>query len=59
MPALTGGHSFYFRNPSFSVKPTFSVSLPPQIAAADKEIDELVYQLYGLTDDEIKVVKGE
>ena len=59
MPALTGGHSFYVRNPSFSVKPTFSVSLPPQIAAADKDIDDMVYQLYDLTEDEIKVVEGE
>ena len=24
----------------------------------DKEIDELVYQLYGLTEDEIKIVEG-
>ena len=43
---------------SFSAKLTICVSLPPQIAATDKEIDELAYQLYGLTDDEIKVVKG-
>lgn len=59
MPALTGGHSFYVRNPSFSAKLTICVSLPPQIAATDKEIDELVYQLYDLTEDEIKVMKGE
>jgi type II restriction/modification system DNA methylase subunit YeeA len=24
----------------------------------DKQIDELVYQLYGLTDEEIKIVEG-
>jgi hypothetical protein len=30
-----------------------------QIQAADKQIDALVYQLYGLTDEEIKVVEGE
>jgi hypothetical protein len=28
-----------------------------QIDAADQQIDALVYQLYGLTDDEIKVVE--
>ena len=30
-----------------------------QIKATDKKIDELVYQLYGLTEKEIKVVEGE
>jgi len=29
-----------------------------QIAATDKEIDELVYELYGLTDEERKIVEG-
>lgn len=24
----------------------------------EKEIDELVYQLYGLTEDEVKIVEG-
>ena len=28
-----------------------------QIAATDKQIDELVYQLYGLTEEGIKVVE--
>ena len=30
----------------------------PQIAATDKEINRLVYQLYGLTDQEIAVVEA-
>ena len=30
-----------------------------QIAATDAEIDKLVYELYGLTEDEIKIVEGE
>ena len=29
-----------------------------RIERTDREIDELVYQLYGLTDDEVKIVKG-
>ena len=29
-----------------------------QIAATDKEIDELVYDLYGLTEEERKIVEG-
>ena len=32
--------------------------LKRQIAATDKEIDELVYELYGLTDEERKIVEG-
>ena len=31
--------------------------LQRQIDATDKQIDKLVYELYGLTDDEIKVVE--
>ena len=30
-----------------------------QITATDKEIDHLVYELYGLTEDEIKIVEGD
>ncbi len=33
-------------------------SLERQIAATDAEIDRLVYQLYGLTEEEIKIVEG-
>ncbi len=29
-----------------------------QVAATDKEIDELVYELYGITDEERKIVEG-
>ncbi|MBI1832540.1 MAG: hypothetical protein HYR84_13955 [Planctomycetes bacterium] len=31
--------------------------LNAQIAAADRHIDRLVYELYGLSDDEIKIVE--
>ena len=30
-----------------------------QIKTTDKKIDKLVYELYGLTEDEIKIVEGE
>jgi len=33
--------------------------LQRQIDASDREIDQLVYELYGLTKDEIKIVEGE
>jgi hypothetical protein len=29
-----------------------------QIAATDRQIDALVYELYGLTDEEIRIVEG-
>ena len=32
-------------------------SLQRQIAATDKQIDALVYELYGLTEEEIRVVE--
>lgn len=31
-------------------------ALEGQIAATDRQIDELVYELYGLTDEEIAIV---
>ena len=34
-------------------------ALSAQITATDKEIDCVVYELYGLSEDEIKVVEGE
>ena len=30
-----------------------------QITATDKQIDQLVYQLYDLTEEEIKIVEGQ
>lgn len=39
--------------------PQDSTLLQRQIAATDKQIDQLVYQLYGLTDDEIALVEGQ
>ncbi len=34
-------------------------TLQRQIDATDKQIDKLVYKLYGLTEEEIKIVEGE
>lgn len=33
--------------------------LAQQMAATDAQIDRLVYELYGLTEEEIKIVEGE
>jgi hypothetical protein len=37
--------------------PQDSTLLQRQITATDKQIDQLVYALYGLTDDEIALVE--
>ena len=37
--------------------PTHKTALQRQIDATDRQIDQLVYQLYALTDDEIKIVE--
>ncbi len=39
--------------------PQEKTSLERQIAATDSQIDRLVYSLYGLTDEEIKIVEGD
>jgi hypothetical protein len=33
--------------------------LQRQIDATDQQIDQLVYELYGLTKEEIKIIEGE
>ena len=37
--------------------PATKTRIQRQIEATDREIDQLVYELYGLTDDEIKIVE--
>jgi hypothetical protein len=39
--------------------PQAKTMLKRQIEATDRQIDKLVYELYGLTDEEIKIVEGE
>jgi len=34
-----------------------AVELQGQIDATEKEIDQMVYELYGLTDEEIRIVE--
>jgi hypothetical protein len=33
--------------------------LEREIASTDREIDELVYDLYGITDEERKIIEGQ
>jgi hypothetical protein len=37
--------------------PVDKTALQSQIDATDRQIDQLVYELYGLTDDEIRIVE--
>jgi hypothetical protein len=36
-----------------------ALALQPDITRIDAEIDQLVYELYGLTEEEIRIVEGE
>ena len=38
--------------------PHEQTALQRQIEATDRQIDTLVYELYGLTEEEIKIVEG-
>jgi hypothetical protein len=40
-------------------RPRWGEYMNSQIAATDRQIDQLVYELYGLSDEEIKIVEGE
>ena len=39
--------------------PELKTTIKRQIDLIDKQIDQLVYKLYDLTDDEIKIVESE
>jgi type II restriction/modification system DNA methylase subunit YeeA len=38
--------------------PHEQTALQRQIEATDRQIDALVYELYGLTEEEIKIIEG-
>jgi len=42
-----------------ALRPSLANSIQPWIDATDAEIGRLVYGLYGLTDDEIRIVEEE
>ena len=39
------------------MSPRWGEDMKSQIAATDRQIDQLVYELYGLSDEEIKIVE--
>ena len=43
----------------FTKKKSEALALQSEIDRLDREIDEMVYDLYGLTEEERKVVEGE
>ncbi len=42
----------------FEEKKAEAQTLKTEIEKTDKEIDQMVYEIYGLTEDEIKIVEG-
>ena len=42
----------------FTAEKQKALNLKQQIAATDNEIDRMVYELYGLTEKEIRIVEG-
>ena len=44
--------------PTAAKTPTEKTHLQRQIDSTDREIDRLVYELYGLTEEEIRIVEG-
>jgi len=47
------------RRPEGGRTPQEQEMVKREIDATDKAIDKLVYELYGLTEDEIKIVEGK
>ena len=43
----------------FTTEQQKAQNLKQQIASTDSEIDRMVYELYGLTEEEIRIVEGE
>ncbi len=43
----------------FEEKKAEAKALKQEIEKTDKEIDQMVYELYGLTEDEIKIVEDD
>ena len=46
------------KTPEVEGIPGDKTAIQRRISATDSEIDNLVYELYGLTDEEIKIVEG-
>lgn len=54
---LTASRQFTVNQPASAKTAHEQTALQRQIAATDREIDALVYALYGLTDEEIRIVE--
>ena len=58
MPCLRSSH--IVSSPWLAAnEPVVGRALQAQIDATDRQIDQLVYDLYGLTEEEIRIVEGE
>ena len=59
MVALVGSMLELHKRGASAGTPREKEMLSRQIAATDEAIDKLVYELYGLTEEEIKIVEGK
>jgi hypothetical protein len=58
MVGLVEGMLALQRQVAEAAVPHLKTTLQRQIDATDREIDRLVYELYGLTEEEIGIVEG-
>ncbi|MFO7675019.1 MAG: hypothetical protein R6X12_01680 [bacterium] len=54
-PSTSSGQALHKKLPK--AKGAAKATIERQIAATDKTIDELVYELYGLTEEEVAIVE--
>ncbi|HEX7568364.1 MAG TPA: hypothetical protein VF355_07340, partial [Anaerolineaceae bacterium] len=59
MVGLVGQMLNLHKDLAAALTPDLKTSLQRQIDATDTQIDHLVYDLYGLTNEEIRVVEGK
>jgi len=59
MVALVGRMLSLHRQLAVARTPPAKTMLQRQIVATDRQIDRLVYELYGLTEEEIRIVEGK
>ena len=49
----------YTKNVKEASTPDAETRIQRQIEATDREIEGMVYELYGLTEEEVRIVEGE
>ena len=58
-PSLSSSRQCRLKNLDTAQTPAQRTVIQCQIEATDRQIDQLVYELYELTDEEIKIIEAE